>query len=214
VIFCAEQGFAGAFSERMLDAAGAEIATAEIFLIGSRGRQIASERGVKPRWEAPMPSHSFAAPKLAERISEALDARLASGDIDRLEAVFSRWRPGHGVVVERRRLFPLDLSTFPRAADGAPPLINLKAGALMVDLAADYVHAQLCNAALHAFAAENEARAEAMAAARRQIETRLVEMQSTQRVVRQDEITAEIIELAAGEAASRDARDGESARAG
>ena len=182
--------------------------SAELFLIGSRGRQIAAERGITPSWDAPMPSHSLGAPKLAERISEALYERLASGEIDRLDAIFSRWRAGHGVVVERRRLFPLDLTAFPHAGDDGPPLVNLKASALMVDLAADYVHAQLCNAALHAFAAENEARAEAMAAARRQIETRLAEMQATQRIVRQEEITAEIIELAAGEAASRDARDG------
>src|ERR1700678_749055 len=30
VLFCAEQGFAGAFSERVLDAAGADLATAEL----------------------------------------------------------------------------------------------------------------------------------------------------------------------------------------
>src|SRR5579864_8288810 len=30
VLFCAEQGFAGAFTERVLDAAGADLATAEL----------------------------------------------------------------------------------------------------------------------------------------------------------------------------------------
>ena len=65
------------------------------------------------------------------------------------------------------------------------------------------MHAQLCDAALHAFAAENEARVEAMAAARREIDRQLDELRATQRQVRQDEITAEIVELAAGETASR-----------
>ena len=37
VLFCAEQGFAGAFSERVLDSVGADLAAAEIFLIGTRG---------------------------------------------------------------------------------------------------------------------------------------------------------------------------------
>src|SRR5665213_581930 len=32
VLFCAEQGFAGAFSERVLDAAGTDLASAELFL--------------------------------------------------------------------------------------------------------------------------------------------------------------------------------------
>ena len=44
---------------------------------------------------------------------------------------------------------------------------------------------------------------EAMAAARGQIERQLAALQATQRQVRQEEITAEIIELAAGETASR-----------
>jgi len=86
--------------------------------------------------------------------------------------------------------------------------LNLAPGALIDELAADYLHAQLCNAALHAFAAENEARMEAMAAARNQIERQLSELQATQRHVRQEEITAEIIELAAGETASRAGRVG------
>ena len=83
------------------------------------------------------------------------------------------------------------------------PLVYLAPEALLSDLTADYMHAQICNAALHAFAAENEARMEAMAAAREQIERQLASLRATQRRVRQEEITAEIIELAAGETASR-----------
>ena len=87
--------------------------------------------------------------------------------------------------------------------DADAPLLNLPPEPLLSELTADYLHAQLCNAALHAFAAENEARMEAMAAAHNQIERQLAALQATQRNVRQEEITAEIIELAAGETASR-----------
>jgi F-type H+-transporting ATPase subunit gamma len=83
------------------------------------------------------------------------------------------------------------------------PLLNLSCEALLSELTANYMHAQLCNAALHAFAAENEARMEAMASAHNQIERQLSSLQATQRRIRQDEITAEIIELATGETASR-----------
>jgi F-type H+-transporting ATPase subunit gamma len=44
---------------------------------------------------------------------------------------------------------------------------------------------------------------EAMAAARTQIEQQLTALQATQRRVRQEDITAEIIELSAGETASQ-----------
>ena len=49
-------------------------------------------------------------PKLADRIAEALYTRIATGEIDRLDAVFSEWQPGHGIHVERRRLFPFDMA--------------------------------------------------------------------------------------------------------
>jgi F-type H+-transporting ATPase subunit gamma len=103
-------------------------------------------------------------------------------------------------------LFPLDMSGFSQPTKAGAPIMNLAAEPLLIELTADYVHAQLCKIALHAFAAENEARMEAMASAHRQIDRQLSALQATQRIVRQEEITAEIIELAAGETASRSKR--------
>ncbi len=203
VLFCAEQGFAGALSERLLDEVDADLAGSELFLVGTRGAAIALERGVTTVWNSAMPSHSLRIPTLADHIAGALYARIATGEINRLEAIFSQWRPGHGIQVERRRLFPFDMSVFPNPIGANAPFVNLAPKELINELTADYMHAQLCNAALHAFAAENEARMEAMASARNQIERQLSSLEAMQRRIRQEEITAEIIELVAGEAASR-----------
>lgn len=203
VLFCAEQGFAGAFSERVLDAMGTDLAGSELFLIGTRGGVASAERGIVPGWQTAMPSHSPGVPKLADRIAEALYADIAAGKIDRLDVAFTQRRPGHGIHVERRRLFPFDFTSFPGPSGANLPLVNLAPEVLLDDLTAEYLHAQLCEAALHAFAAENEARMEAMAAARNQIGRQLSALEATERQVRQEEITAEIIELAAGETASR-----------
>jgi F-type H+-transporting ATPase subunit gamma len=203
VLFCAEQGFAGAFSERVLDAVGGELAESVLFLVGSRGRAIAAERGVDVDWASAMPAQSAGAPRLADRIAEAIYARIGAGDVDRLDAVFSEWRPGEPVRVVRRRLFPFDMRAFALPTHGVAPLRNLPPDELLRDLTAGYMQAQLCDAALHAFAAENEARVEAMAAAHREIDRQLAALKATQRQVRQEDITAEIIELAAGETASR-----------
>lgn len=203
VLFCAEQGFAGAFSERILDAAHGDFASHELFLVGTRGITVAAERNVLPKWKSAMPSHSLGVPKLADRIADALYIRIATGEIDALDAIFTRWQPSRGTQIERRRLFPLDRTAFPAPAASDTPLLALAPEALLSELTAGYMHAQLCRAALHAFAAENEARMEAMASARRQIERQLSSLKATQRTVRQEEITAEIIELATGETASR-----------
>lgn len=203
VLFCAEQGFAGAFSQRVLDAVGDGLRNSELFLVGTRGVTAVLERGVTAGWTCAMPAHSPGIPKLADEVVQALYTRIATGEIDRLDAVFSRWQPGEGTKVERRRRLPFDAAAIPPPKDPNPPLLNLPPAILLRELAADYMHAQLCEAALHAFAAENQARMEAMAATRSQIERQLSSLQATQRMVRQEEITAEIIELAAGETASR-----------
>ena len=79
-----------------------------------------------------------------------------------------------------------------------PPLITLPASRLVARLAEEYVYAALCEAAMHAFAAENEARVAAMVRARRNMETMLERLQALERQVRQEEITAEVVELASG----------------
>jgi F-type H+-transporting ATPase subunit gamma len=174
-----------------------------LFLVGTRGQTAIAQRGIVASWTSAMPSHSAGVPRLADRIVEALYTRLASGAIGALDVVFSRWRPREGADIVRHRLFPFDLSVFPSVIGAKPPLLNLAPDVLVRALAADYMHAQLCRAGLHAFAAENQARTEAMAAARKQVQRELGQLQARQRRVRQEEITAEVIELAAGESASQ-----------
>ena len=81
-------------------------------------------------------------------------------------------------------------------------MANLPPEILLRDLTADYVHAQLCKAALHAFSAENEARMAVMAGAHGKTDQKLAALKLVQCVLRQEEITAEIAELSAGEIAS------------
>jgi len=203
VAFCAEQGFAGAFSERVLDTVQADFPAAELCLAGTRGLALAAERGLAPRLRVAMPARSADVSRLADRIAEDLYQGMAGGEVERLDVVYNLWEPGRRIRVERRQLFPLDTARFPHPAGGGAPLLQFAPEALLAELTGDYVHAQLCDAALHAFVAENEARMEAMAAARGEIERHLAELEARERVVRQEEITGEIIELVDGSFARR-----------
>lgn len=199
----AEQGFAGAFSEHVFASLGDELAGSRLFLVGTRGATVLAERVMEPEWRGAMPSHSAGIPKLADQISEALYTGMAGGEILRLDVAFSQRDPGHTTRIRRLALLPLDLTRFPSPARASPPLHNLVPADLLAGLTAEYLHAQLCHAALHAFAAENEARMEAMAAARDQVTRQLSELHVEERLMRQEEITAEVIELAAGTSVSR-----------
>ncbi|MDR3474830.1 MAG: F0F1 ATP synthase subunit gamma [Devosia sp.] len=197
VVFGAEEGFAGTFTERVLKGVSATDGGA-LFLVGSRAVSVAAERGLLPRWTGAMSSHVAGIPKLADRIATALYAGIASGEIDRIEAIHASFRTGQAFEVRTELLLPLDEDAF-RKGDGVQaPLLELAPLDILNHLASDYLHAQLCRAALHAFAAENEARVEAMASARREIERQLEALQTQIRQVRQEQITDEIIELAAG----------------
>ena len=85
---------------------------------------------------------------------------------------------------------------FRRALAGVPPLITLPPEELLENLAAEYVYAELCRMAMQAFAAENEARVAAMVRARGNVQDMLSALQANERQVRQEAITAELVELA------------------
>lgn len=206
ILFCAEQGFAGAFTEHVLDAASDDLHGALNLIVGTRGLVIARERGVQPAWSAPMATHVDAIPSFANRLADALYDYVASGIVAKVDILFSRSTPGSGIVIDRHSLLPIDFRRFARPIEKQAPLITLSPPALLERLAAEYIFAQLCQAAMHAFEAENEARMLAMASAKTNIETKLATLSRRERRLRQEEITTEIVELAAGAEASRSSR--------
>jgi F-type H+-transporting ATPase subunit gamma len=196
ILFTAEQGFAGAFSDRMLEAARPLLVNSELFLIGSRGGMLADERHVQVAWRTRMAMHPDGAAAVAERICEALYFRLPDRHLTRVELVFPTWVPGSGLVPCTRSLLPLDRQVFTRLQVADIPLTTIPPALLLQRLAEEYVYAILCEAATEAYVAENEARVASMAAAKTNIEHNLDALRSRERLVRQEEITAEVVELA------------------
>jgi len=198
IFFCAEQGFAGAFSERVFAAAGADLAGATILVVGTRGAVVAAERGIKPDWSAAMMSRVEGIPGFANELAEALYRYVAQGLVARVDIFFARSVSGD-IQIDRHSLLPIDFGRFARRPGRRQaPLTTLAPQVLLERLAAEYVYAQLCQAAMHAFVAENEARMIAMVAAKSNTERTLAALVQRERQLRQEEITTEIVELAAG----------------
>lgn len=192
---CAEQGFVGGFNERVLDAAqGLLGGGAQLWLLGERGELGARERELAVDWTAPMAVHLDEVPALAGRLSEALYSRLGAGATQRVALVHGQ--PGHGEV-QARSLLPFDYSRFAVSRRAQAPHVTLAPPRLIADLADEYLYAELCEALVLSFAAENEARMQAMVAAQGNVEERRNTLLAEFRRVRQDEITEEIVELSA-----------------
>ena len=197
ILFCAEQGFAGSFSERVLDAAAGDLGDALNLLIGTRGAAVANERGIKPTWSVPMATHVDAIPSFANRLADALYGFIATGAVAKVDVLFSRSVSGSGIKIDRHSLLPIDFGRFALPVEKKAPLTTLAPQLLLERLAAEYVYAQLCEAAMYAFEAENDARMLAMASAKTNIETKLAGLSQREHQLRQEEITTEIVELAA-----------------
>ncbi len=199
IAFGAEQGFAGAFNARILDAARAAVAEprAQLFLLGARALISARAGGLDVSWSHPMIAHLDRAPALAEAIVAKLFEGLASHEIDRVTAIYGSPSGFGEVEIVTRTLAPFDYRRFPKAKVRIEPLITLPPRALLARLADEYIFAEIAEAAVLSFAAENEARLKAMTGARAHIDELLERLQGRARALRQEEITNEIVELAA-----------------
>jgi F-type H+-transporting ATPase subunit gamma len=197
ILFCAEQGFAGAFSERIFDAARGDLHGAVNLVVGTRGVAVANERGLTPDWSQAMTTRVDGIANFANRLADILYGYLAKRTIATVDILFARSISG-SIRIDRHSLLPIDFARFTQPRQKEPPLITLKPDILLERLAAEYVYAQLCEAAMHSFVAENDARMTAMVAAKNNTEAKLAALSRRERQLRQEEITTEIVELAAG----------------
>jgi F-type H+-transporting ATPase subunit gamma len=210
IVLCAEQGFVGTFNEHVIDAALASAtastrpSSTEYLMLGGRGIVTAAERGLSVGWSAPMITHADEVPALADRLTSALFQRLNAGRATRVTVVHATPNPSASVQTVEQTLLPFDFGRFPITPRRDPPLVTVAPQRLLTQLAEEYIFAQLCEAIMLSFAAENDARMRAMIAARTNVHDRLETLTGDFRRLRQEEITSEIVELSAGSiAASR-----------
>ena len=196
LVFAAEQGFNGGFSERVLDALP-EKDEPRLLLLGAQGLRLAHARGLKPEWSGPLIAHAEAVVVASEALRLTLVEALTRQSASRVDLVFAHLLPGSQFECVVRQLLPLDLPAL-HIEQRTPPQINLPPGQLLDDLSVEYVSAQLALAMLHSHAAENLSRLHAMAAAHENVERMSEALHAEQRRQRQEEITEEIVELAGG----------------
>ena len=149
-----------------------------------------------------MMNHVEGLPTFANELADVLYRYVAQGRFGSVDIIFSRSISGD-IRIDRHSLLPIDFGRFVRPLQRQAPLITLPPQLLLERLAAEYVYARLCQAVMHAFVAENEARMAAMVAAKNNTERTLTALVQRERQVRQEEITTEIVELAVGAEASR-----------
>jgi F-type H+-transporting ATPase subunit gamma len=195
VALCTDRGFVGALNDRVLEAARATRA-GTLVVVGGRGQALAQERGVAFTGGGSMAGHLGGLGDVADRVA-ALLARQASDSDGELTAdiVHPRRSTTGGISVERRRLLPIEVTaTSPAFA----PLTMLPRALLLADVGGEYVHARLYEMVAESFAAASAASLEVLQAAHAHLDDMLAELRQAENVLRQEEITAEVLEVITG----------------
>lgn len=190
---CSEHGFVGGFNKEILQEVKKHRAPdEELRLVGQRGASRANEIGLAAQTVHPMTSRVGGIAGLARRIS----AGLAGASTVRI--VFATYRSGAGFEPTIRPILPLNPGDFADETPRQPPLHHQPPDALMESLAAEFLFAEVASALMESLASENGARLRAMEAASRNIDDRLQKLRSEQRVIRQADITSDLLDVVTG----------------
>jgi F-type H+-transporting ATPase subunit gamma len=145
----------------------------------------------------------------ARRLGEAVTQRYQSGEIDRVDVVYTRFLSVGSQRVTNVRLLPLEKGAMEDAAAGAAAAlyeIEPDADTILERLLPRYVDARLFAALLEAAASEHAARQRAMKAATDNAEELIKNLSIVANKVRQAGITTEIMEIVGGAEALRQAK--------
>ncbi|MCA8276527.1 F0F1 ATP synthase subunit gamma [Burkholderia sp. AU30280] len=196
IVIGPEHGFVGTYNQRVLQAIHRPgTGSVEYFIVGDRARSAADELGLPMTWSSEMIVHADAASDLAEKIVNALYGRLRHGNASHVTLVHGVPQAISEAVVQTTSLLPFDFRRFKQVTPPFPPVVTLPIQQLQERLAEEYVYTQVCEAIILSFAAENEARMRAMIAAKRNIDDTAQRLSRDYHRLRQEQITAEIVEL-------------------
>ena len=202
LLFAGEHGFVGGFNQRLIEAVESDLTrTDALMIVGSRGASFAAERGHVATWWHPLATRLAGITDTVRVLEDALLPRISREEVVRADAVFGRYSRSGEIAIERRQLFPLRLEAASAAPRGLAPLHDLPAPQLLEKLTTEYMLAQLTEAAIEALAAENAARFAAMESARDNIGRKLQTLRLDASRARQEEVTAELLDLITGEQA-------------
>lgn len=187
-----ENGFVGGFNTRIMDRLqDARETDAALLLVGRRGQILAMERDLDIDIAMPMTSRAKGVTPLARQIA----AKLAG--VTRAGIIYAQHQKSGTFAVAYRQVLPLAPKAMPDIA-AQQPLYHLPAARLLAQLASEYLFAEIAQALMQSIVSENNARLMTMDAASRNIDERLEKLHRQERMARQDQTTADMLDVIVG----------------
>ena len=214
VVFGSDHGLCGRFNEdvgaavgRALETPRAAGAPLHLLAVGMRLQMHLAPLGLVPEAMHPMPGTTAQITAGVRRLLFALD-EWRSGGVERVWLMYSEPQGGAGCRPVLLELLPLDLGIFReiesrRWAARGLPMSTMAPAALLAALLRQYLFVSLFRACAESMASENSARLVAMQAAEKGLDERGRTLGETLRRQRQEQITAELLEVVSGYEAQR-----------
>jgi F-type H+-transporting ATPase subunit gamma len=193
VVICSEQGFTGAFNRLIIERARAEArADDAVIIVGRRGAAIAPDNGLKASVTIPMATHINGVLGTARTVARNLNP------FDEIHVVFGGYRGGSQFDVLVRQVLPPDERLLTARRNQNQPMHQLRPSRLLRQLIGELLLAELMLVLVESFASENAARLQIMQGADHNVGEKLERLTQECRRLRQDQITAELLEVVAG----------------
>jgi len=204
VLITSDRGFAGSYNATILRAAEAKLRAAApgsmvVIVVGRKGRDYLRRRGypiVSAHTELP----GEASLDLAKRLTEELIERFTSGEVDRIELMFTHFVSALARKTQVEVFLPVGggAAAGSTAAADRGTIFEPDAETIFAELLPRYTTAKLYSAMADALASEHAARMIAMGAARKNAGELVDSLTLTRNRLRQAAITKEIAELVGG----------------
>lgn len=200
IAFMSEHGFVGSLNAKVLDTLVAELDGRDhrIIAVGTRGTQVGLERGFNIDATLPAPSHASTALPLVNRLTEQIYERLARGEVDGLLLCYPRPTEDAQWEVSLKRLLPLPDLQQDEKPSRLPPLTYVARDRLAAALVEEWLFAEIMQAQMLAFAAENGARLTTMESIHGNIAEKLDRLSQQTSAIRQEEVTTELMDIVIG----------------
>ena len=202
VLFSTEQGLCGRFNEILFDNLRRrmdELGGARVIVLGHRGHGIAEAGGIDLLASLPSSSSPEGVPRFVRKAADAVFRLYEQGEFTRLYVLYAMHQAVGRFEERFEQILPLDLDRFRAEAPAAAAPFSYMSGAqLLHALVEEYYFIEFYRALVETICAENSMRLQSMEAAKANVDETLGELERLRRILRQDQITEELLEIISG----------------
>ena len=202
VVVTSDRGLCGAYNTNLLRAAEQRLRAAapdsiRLVLVGKKGRDYFRRRRY-PVLAAHSPVPAEASIAFARQLTEDLSARFVSGEVDRVELMFTRFVSALRRNLVTERFLPVGGDARRTGGNGGNAIFEPDAESIFAELLPRYATAKLFAALADALASEHSARMIAMGAARKNAGELIDLLVLRRNRLRQAVITKELLDIVGG----------------